>query len=378
MEQTTQFNNFSSYKQMVIDLMVDLKELAKVSAILELEENRKSVEDVIKRLSNDNFDVAIVGEFKRGKSSLINALIEKDVLPTNPLPATATVNRVTYSPVPFVKIHYRDGTSEEIDIDELEDYVTKLTDESEEKAQTIKEATVYYPTNYCRNNIDIIDTPGLNDDENMTAVTMELLPNIDAAIFVMMAHSPFSSYERDFLENKLMTSDLGKIMFVVTRIDDFTPEDAKKVLEGIRKRIEKYVIKKAQKIYGGDSEEFQQYKKRLGEIKIYGVSSKEAMKAKKTGDQALLDKSGFPVFEQELERFLTEERGLVTLQMQVNKILSASTEIVNTVEMRMSALNMKKEEFQQKYECSMHEIELIRKEKEQEFETIRISAKQVF
>lgn len=363
---------------MVLDLMVDLKELSKISSMLELEENKKSIENVIERLSNDNFDVAIVGEFKRGKSSLINALIEKDVLPTNPLPATATLNRVTYSPTPFVKIMYHDGTSEEIGIEQLEDYVTKLTDEAEEKAQTIREATVYYPTNYCRNNIDIIDTPGLNDDANMTAVTMELLPNIDAAIFVMMAHSPFSAYEKDFLENKLMTSDLGKIMFVVTRIDDFNPEDAKKVLEGIRKRIEIYVVKKAKKIYGADSEEFQKYQKRLGEIKIFGVSSKEAMKAKKTGNQELLEKSGFPIFEQELERFLTEERGLVTLQMQINKILSATTEILNAVDMRINALNMQKEEFQQNFERSMEEIETIRCQKESELETIRTSSKQVF
>ena len=145
--------------------------------------------------------MAIVGEFKRGKSTLINAILGQEVLPADVLPATATLNRVTYSKEPYVVVEYKDGTSERVDINRLAEYVTKLSFDSEKKAETVREATVYYDTAFCRNNVDIIDTPGLNDDEQMTNVTMSILPEIDAAVFVISANSPFSQFEKDFLEN---------------------------------------------------------------------------------------------------------------------------------------------------------------------------------
>ena len=136
-------------------------------------------------------------------------MLGQDVLPADVLPATATLNRVTYSEEPYVQVEYKDGRSERVDIDQLENYVTKLTMESEEVAETVKEATVYYETDFCRNNVDIIDTPGLNDDEQMTNVTLSILPQIDAAVFVISANSPFSQFEKDFLEKKMLTSILA-------------------------------------------------------------------------------------------------------------------------------------------------------------------------
>ena len=200
--QETQFSSFTNYKQTVMDLTGDLKKIREFSQHMQLEGNVSAVDDVLRRLAEDTFSVAIVGEFKRGKSTLINALLEKDVLPTDVVPTTATINRVTYSVTPFVRIEYNDGKTEDIEIDKLNDYVTKLTPESEQIARTVKIATVYYPVNYCKNGVTIIDTPGLNDDEAMTNVTLSVLPQIDAAIMVMMAGSPFSQYECDFLENK--------------------------------------------------------------------------------------------------------------------------------------------------------------------------------
>ena len=166
------------------------------------------------------------------------------------LPTTATLNKITYSVTPFVKIAYKDGREEQIEIDQLNNYVTKLTRESEERARTVKEAVVYYPINYCKNGVTIIDTPGLNDDEAMTEVTMSVLPQIDAALMVIMAQAPFSESERDFLENKVITSDLGRVLFIVTGIDLLDEEDVPRVLDNIRTRIQEHVMKKAEATFG--------------------------------------------------------------------------------------------------------------------------------
>ena len=342
------FGSFAGYRQMVTDVRDDLLKLQDYSETLGLSQNAASIEEVLEKSSNDVFSVAVIGEFKRGKSTLINALLEQDVLPTDAMPATATLNRVTYSIQPFARIEYRDGNTEDVEIGKLAEYVTKLTEESEQRAATVKMATVYYPTNYCKNNVDIIDTPGLNDDSTMAEVTLSVLPEIDAALFVIMAQSPFSEYERDFLENKLMSSDLGRILFIVTGIDRLDEEDVDRVLDSIRERINRYVIEKAKKLYGENSPEFEVYKQKIGKPKIFGLSAKQALKGKLRGDNALLEVSRFPAFEQELERFLTEDRGAVSLQVQVNKILAAADEIVKNVQLRESALSMGRQEFQEK------------------------------
>lgn len=374
----TNFSSFAGYRQMVMDLRLDLTRLKDYSKSLGLNNNVNSIEEVLHKSANDTFDVAVIGEFKRGKSTLINALIGKKVLPTDVLPTTATLNRVTYSITPFVKIEYKDGLSEEISIDMLPQYVTKLTDEAEKKSETIKQATVFYPTNYCKNNVDIIDTPGLNDDANMTEVTLSVLPEIDAALLVIMAQAPFSEYERDFLENKLLTSDLGRVLFVVTGIDRFDEEDAEKVIKNISDRITKYVIEKAKKVMGENSIEFEVYKRKLGKPSVFGVSSKQALTAKMNGDNDLLERSCFPQFEKELERFLTEDRGAVALQVQVNKILSASIEVMKTIELRENVLKMSKEEFEEKYSIAKQEIDEIRRKKDEEYLKINSASKTTF
>ncbi|PKM52199.1 MAG: dynamin family protein [Firmicutes bacterium HGW-Firmicutes-7] len=372
------FSNFINYRQLIIDLTTDLKKLKEFCNLLKLHSNNDLIDEVLKRIANDSFDIAIVGEFKRGKSTLINALLGKDVLPTDILPCSATLNRITYNITPMVKIDYKDGRVEEIEVDALPDYVTKLTEESEKISETIKEATVYYPINFCRNNVDIIDTPGLNDDKSMTEVTLSVLPQVDAAILVIMAQAPFSEFERDFLENKLLTNDLGRVMFVVTGIDRCEDDEVERVLKSISTRIEQYVIKKAEKTFGKDSDEFAVYRRKIGKPKVFGISAKQALKAKLTGNNDLLEKSCFNAFEKELERFLTEDRGAVFLQVPINRILSTSAEILKSIDLQENALSMKKEEFEGKYQVAVDEMSALRTRKKEELSKINNAAKTTF
>ncbi len=373
-----EFGNFTTYKQMVMDLSTDLTTLQNYSLKLKLDGNVESIEKALKKLKEEHFDIAIIGEFKRGKSTLINALLGKSVLPMDVLPTTATLNRITYDIEKYVHIKFKDERQEKVDIDQLNSYVTKLTDESEQMSKTVAEAIVHYPVGFCKNNIDIIDTPGLNDDENMTAVTMSIVPQIDAALMVIMAQSPFSESEREFLESKIITSDLGRVMFVVTGIDLLDEDDVDRVLNNISTRIEQHVLKKAAKTFGEESEEFKVYKRKLGKIKVYGLSAKQALKAKIKDDNELLERSCFPTFEKELERFLTEDRGAIMLSAPTSRILSSSIEILKAIELRQNALNMEASEFNAKYNEAFKEIENIRLKRKEELNIINSSAQKVY
>lgn len=377
-QQTYDFASYTSFRETVNDLTESLEQLKEYAASLNLENTAHSIEDILEKTSGDHFEVAIVGEFKRGKSTLINALLGQEVLPADVLPATATLNRVTYSKDPYVVVEYKDGTSEKVDINHLADYVTKLSYESEKKAETVKEATVYYDTDFCKNHVDIIDTPGLNDDEQMTNVTMSILPEIDAAVFVISANSPFSQFEKEFLENKMLTSDLGRIIFAVNCFGTFSKEDEDRIVETVEKRICSYVMDKAKKVMGENSKEFAVYKRKIGKPKVIGVYAKKALIAKENKDEQMLIESNFPTFESVLETMLTKERGSITLQILANKIISSGSEIINSIVIHENALVMETDEFMEKYQLAIEEIEEIRTKKREEFVRINNAANKVF
>ena len=377
-QQVFNYDSYASFKQTVSDLTDCLKQLKEYSEELDLQNTAKSIGDTIDKAANEHFEVAIVGEFKRGKSTLINALLGEEVLPADVLPATATLNRVTYSDTPFVEVNYKNGESERVDIDMLADYVTKLSYESEKRAETVSQATVYYATDFCRNNVDIIDTPGLNDDEQMTNVTLSILPEIDAAVFVISANSPFSQFEKEFLEKKMLTSDMGRIIFAVNCFGTFSKEDEDRIVETVEKRIGSYVMEKAKMVMGENSKEFAVYKRKIGKPKVIGVYAKKALIAKETHDMAMLEESNFPTFERVLETMLTKERGSITLQILANKIISSASEIINSIVIRENALMMETDEFMDKYTAAIDEIDAIRTKKRAEFVRINDAANKVF
>ncbi|MDR0943311.1 MAG: dynamin family protein [Ruminococcus sp.] len=377
-QQTVQYGSYSAYKATVADIVTELEKLREYSESLMLEKTAGSIRETLDKAVKEHFEVAVVGEFKRGKSTIINAILGEDVLPSDVLPATAALNRITYSSDPFVIVEYKDGSQARVPVEQLSDYVTKLTFESEKTAESVKQATVYYDTEFCKNNVDIIDTPGLNDDEQMTNVTLSILPEIDAAVFVISANSPFSQFEKEFLENKMLTSDLGRIIFAVNCFGTFSKEDEERIVETVRRRIESYVMEKAKQVMGAESKEFANYKRKIGTPRVFGVYAKKALTAKEQGDMEALAESNFPQFEQALEHMLTVERGSITLQILANKIISSGSEILNIILLRENALMMETDEFMDKYRDATAEIDEIRTKKRLEFVKINEAAANVY
>lgn len=343
--------SLTNYKQTLFRLGNLLRQLRDFAERLNLQNLVNSIDDTLHRVETNAFSIAVVGEFKRGKSTFINALLGREILPSDILPTTATLNRVTYGLKPLVKIQFKDGSEEIIALEELSNYVTKLTPEAEAIASTIQEAIVYYPVSYCLNNVDIIDTPGLSDDETMTAITLSVLPHVDVAILVVMALSPLSESERAFLENHLLNEDLGRILFVVTGIDRCnSPEDVEKIVANVENRIRTYILSGMEKRYGKESEEYKACVSRIAQPKVFPMSAYQALQAKQKRDLALMTASRFDKFEIALEAFLAEERGVIFLQVPVNRTISASKEILTTVVEAITALQKKHVDLKTDYE----------------------------
>lgn len=315
-----------NYQQSVFQLLAALTKLQKFSQKLDLASSVELTQNALKRLERNSFSVAVVGDFKRGKTTFINALIGEQILPSDILPTTATVNRIAYRSTPSVKICFKNGSEQEIAIHQLSDYVTKLTSQSKAIAATIKEAIVYYPIPYLKNNrIEIIDTPGLSDDADMSAVTLSTLQECDCAIVVISARAPFADNEGKFLTQELLDNGISRILFVVNRIDEFDrPEEADKVIKYIESRIARCM---------------QEWLEERADLSLHnaikpqawGVSALLALQAKQTKDMALLAKSRFVNFEDELKTIMEREQGIIVLEKASFSCLKAAREIIDKI-----------------------------------------------
>ena len=369
-------NEYVNYQNMISLVTTALSDMERLCEQMKMEENRQEIERIQKKLSGHIFSVGIMGEFKRGKSTVINSLLEKEIMPADILPCSATMNRVTYDLHPHVQLQMRDGTTKDIPVEELASYVTKLNAENESRAAEVDEAIVYYPCRFCKNGVDIVDTPGLNDDERMNKISEEVIPKLDAVIMVLTPDNPFSMSEAEFVRNKLMASDLSRLIFVVNKIDTIRRvADRKRVVDGIREKIQKSVMEKMANVYGEESEEYAEAVQKMGKIRIFPLSALDALDGKIEGDQELIEKSGTLEFEAALTKMLTEERGVLELSMALNAIARVAVEVNKTVNIRKEALALSAQEFEESQRKALAEINHLREDKRQEKKRLRESAR---
>lgn len=371
-------NSYTSYQGMMAKVDTALAGMETICSNLEMEEARKALAGSREKLENHRFAVGIMGEFKRGKSTVINSLLEQEIMPADILPCSATMNRVTYDMQPHAELRMMDGTTRRISVDELTSYVTKLNSDNESRAANVEEAVVYYPCRFCQNGVDIVDTPGLNDDERMNKISEETIPKLDAVIMVLVPDNPFSMSESEFVRNKLMSSDLGRLIFLVNKIDTIRrEEDRQKALDGIKDKIQKTVLKKMEDMYGRDSTQYKDAQTKLGSIRVLPFSALDALEGKQNGDQKLIERSGTIPFEETLTKMLTEERGALELGTPINVLNRTALEVAKTIEARRSAMAMSVEEFDRKRKEALQQIQDLRAEKKAEGKRLKERSKAV-
>lgn len=330
--------SFVNHRQMEFALVTDLERLRTLATGLRLHGIARDLERARASVASHRFSIAVVGEFKRGKSTFINALIGKEILPADIAPTSATINRLTYGLRPLARIAYKDGTEQIVDVTELAGYVTKLTPEARARAATIEEAIIEYPVPFCKHNVDILDTPGLGDEAAMTAVTLSVLPRVDAAIFVTLATAPFAQSEAAFVDKLLLEYGLGSVLFVVTAIDRLRrTADRGQIVSTVTDRIERYIRQHAAARFGEGTEACERFLQRVGRPRVFGVSGYDALVGKMESDHELLAESRFPEFEEFLERFLTEESGLVALQTHAERLATLAEALRREVAVRLAS-----------------------------------------
>ena len=150
------------------------------------------------RLEEARLRVLVVGEAKRGKSTLVNALLGRDLLPTGVTPLTAVASTLTYGVDEDLEVVFDDGRSEHYPLTALDDMVTERG--NPDNVRGVASVTVRLDAALLARGVEIVDTPGMGSVyAHNTSAADSVLPSMDAAIFVLTADPPISESERDLL-----------------------------------------------------------------------------------------------------------------------------------------------------------------------------------
>ncbi|MDO5346129.1 MAG: dynamin family protein [Lachnospiraceae bacterium] len=369
---------YIGYQEMIADITTALESTGEVMSRLELTKQAERAKEESNRIKSHVFSVGIMGEFKRGKSTVINALLGKEIAPADVVPASATLNRITYGLTPKATIVYKDGRQEEVPVEKIADYVTKITEGAAATSELVEQAVVEYPCQFCQNNVEIIDTPGLNDDDRMDAISEAVIPKLDAVVLVVSAGSPFSKSEAEFVRNKLMTSDVTRLIVLVNRIDTiYSEKDRVKLLESIREKIIREILDRTASVHGDDSKIYQDTKDKLADIKLYPLSALQALVGRTEHKPELVEQSGILAFEERLSKLLTQERGVLEILRSSAVIVSLLAEGENALSLRIGALEMSTEEFLKNQKEAEAKIEELRQGKKEEQSRIRSQGSEI-
>ncbi len=276
-------------------------------------------------VESTEFTVGIFGLIKRGKSTLLNGLIGREVSSMHVTPETAVPVYVSYGEDPGAVVHFADGTLKHVAVEDVQAYTSQKANPNNQLGVTFVEQQV--PVGFLRNGTRLIDTPGLDDaeaDEVYTERTMQELDVVDAGVVLFLSPPTVGATELKFLE-QVVARDLKKSFLVCNMYPQHfhDPETRSAVLEYVGMRIVE-----ASRSAG-----------RAGEVRVYPVCALEAWQARQTDDIDLWKRSGADRLLRDIENYLSDHAGQQVLQEAAERIVRATDMARAEVQVRQQLLD---------------------------------------
>ncbi len=264
--------------------------------------------------------VVVAGEFKQGKSSLVNALLEEPGLfPEATDIATCLVSTISFGEQEQVKVLVQEGeriVPRVIRREEIRDYV--MESRNPKNARQAHMLTIESPNLRLREGLALVDTPGTGGlFKNHSEITYRFLPMADAVLFVSDALSPLSVKDLGFVER--IAAFCKRIVFVLTKIDLLSASDYEQVMQGNREKLSR-VLDCA-----------------VDEVRIVPVSSSLKLNYLESRDPEDLTESNFEALERELWNILAQ-RGDILLNRALYVLEQAVTEMMTPLEVERETL----------------------------------------
>lgn len=332
-----------AYNQKKQLLTLDLQKLRTVSKELSLATQMSDLTQYLSALADEHFELVVVGEFSRGKSTFVNAMLGRRILPSSKKPTTAIISKIVYADVPTYTLFYKDGSRKSLTeedflkitapregniLDKIRSFASK---KEQDELDKISYAEVGYPLGFCRDNVEVVDTPGTNDlNVGRIEITYGYINNADAIIMLLSATQAMSQSESDFLRERIIGNQIHDIFFVISYKDQLHgEEEEKKVKEFVSEAIYKIApeLGKDLHIHLLSSKQALVYRRlENGETLKNNVASQKPEN---------LEETGFPDFEDALGNFLSEEKGRAKLSKYINYGVQTGSKIQKDIATRL-------------------------------------------
>jgi predicted GTPase len=320
-----------SYTHAKLALATPLRQLSGILRLRGSEYRSNHCAELMAKLAEDRFTLAVLGQFKRGKSSLMNAIIGRELLPVGVLPLTSAITVLRFGPRERLLVRRADVDSpfpEEVPLERLAEFVTEKGNPGNSKR--VKTACLEVPVSFLRRGLEFVDTPGVGSAiEANTATTLRFLPECDAVLFVTSVDTPFTRVELEFLQR--IREYVRKTFFVVNKSDLLSGHERQEVLEFIAETIGTQM--------------------NSASVRVFPVSSRAGLAAKLAGDASAYAQSGVKDLEETLAGFLSGEKASVFLVAVADKALRLLEQESDEVAMRQRAREIPDPVLSQKVEA---------------------------
>jgi hypothetical protein len=324
-----------------------IRGLIEVADKLDMRETVGNLRQQEEELRSDTFKLIVMGRFKNGKSTLLNALLggtthpvvlegHKGPMVVDDLPATATLTGVRYAEKPYVLARGFDSKAEEWSFARYLNESTLDVDEAvnQRRFEAIREFEMGYPARLCQEGVLVYDSPGLDEHNRRTLITREATKACDAAIIVYRSDTIMGQSE--LVEAASVIAAGTRVFTIVNRWNGRQVDD----------RLRKFVWNK----YVRDYLEGPDWNNQdLSQRDIYFVDAEQARNGRYDDDTANVEASGLADFERALAKFLIEDRQHAHLEKFATVAGKVSAEIEVRISQRQRAAQQDQADLKTKY-----------------------------
>ena len=235
----------------ILETTIKAQELFSGFELCRLQEQETQV--LADRLRSRKITIAVIGQFKRGKTTLINTILGAPLLPVGIVPITAAITRIEYAePAAETQepaadgngeaphssdkatVYFRNGLHEEVPVSELHAYISEQ--ENHDNERNVAEVELLTDAAFLKDGVTLVDTPGVGSvHENNSKSAIDFARESDGVIFLLSVDSPINQIEVDFLRK--VRAFAGKFYFVVNKIDRVDEEELTEYLDYCRSLI---------------------------------------------------------------------------------------------------------------------------------------------
>jgi GTPase Era involved in 16S rRNA processing len=211
-----------------------LRTLERIIASHGLVEFRPTLAMILDRMTDRQFEIAIVGRVSSGKSSLLNHIAGRDVLPVGVNPVTAVPTRVSWAPEPGLTVSFADRPSVSLPVDRLADFVTEERNPANQHHVT--RIVVGLPAARLRDGIVFVDTPGLGSlATSGAAETLAYLPRCDLGVVLVDAAATLSAEDLSVLAALYDAGTPASV--VLSKADLITADERRQAMEYVTAQL---------------------------------------------------------------------------------------------------------------------------------------------